>query len=85
LLPEVRAQADSQLRRLNAADAFGRLLAASATVTLEVLNHREQQLALLAQLADTSRAFELVLGQDFLLAPTAAATRLLAELAERDG
>jgi len=77
LLPTIQAQAATTLVPLGAADALGGLLTSSATVALEVLPHREAQLALLTRLANTASAFELRLGRDLLSTPEAGGTRLV--------
>lgn len=81
LAPRVVDQATTSLARLDSAEAFGLLLAASAGVALEVLPHRSQQLELLRQLASGSTAVELRLGRDFLEQPARAGARVLEELA----
>ena len=77
LLPAIHAQSATTLVPLGAADALGGLLTSSATVALEVLPHRQAQLALLTRLANTASAFELRLGQDLLSTPEVGGARLV--------
>jgi hypothetical protein len=83
LCPQFRAELASTLVPLAAADAFGRLLHASAWVASEHLPHRREQLDLLSRLVDHARAYELRMGCRILQAPDAAIAELHALLAAR--
>lgn len=80
LAPRIGTADDTSFTALGRADAFGLLLAASASVALEVLPHRVAQLELLRRLANAARAVELRLGRDFLEEPARAGEQTLARL-----
>jgi hypothetical protein len=80
LLPRIVARPTSRVQRANGAEAFGRLLSSSASVVVEALDYREQQLNALKLLANTTRAFELELGTDLLARPAETARLLLTEI-----
>lgn len=80
LAPLVCSAATTCVSRLPVADALGRLLGASASVALEVLPHRDEQLQLLTRLANSAVAYEVQLGADMLSNPEHAARRLLVML-----
>ena len=80
LLPHIEAQARSRVRRASAAEGFGKLLASSATVVVEAIERRAEQLAALTALANAAQAFNVTLGADLLAHPASTARRLLAEI-----
>jgi len=77
LLPQVEDRAVTSVRRATAAEAFGKLLSSSATVVVEAIDNRPEQLRALKVLADSADAYELRLGADLLTQPGATARRIL--------
>ena len=80
ILPQVADQAESLVRRASAAEAFGKLLASSATVVVDAIGSRHEQLRALKTLADSADAYDLALGADLLSRPAETARRILDEI-----
>jgi lambda repressor-like predicted transcriptional regulator len=80
VLPQIEDCPTSSLRRVSAAEAFGKLLSSSATVVVEAIESRAEQMRALKALADRADAYEVTLGSDLLSQPVETARRLLASL-----
>lgn len=77
LLPHIEDRATTMVRPVNAAEAFGKLLAASAAVAVDGIERREEQLASLSALANSATSFDVALGADLLTESSATAQRIL--------
>jgi hypothetical protein len=80
VLPHIEDRSESVVRRATAAEAFGKLLASSATVVVDAIGSRPEQLLALKALADAADAYEVALGSDLMRNPTDTARRLLREI-----
>ncbi len=78
LFPEITHAPESALQPIPKADAFGRLVGASAGLLIDDAPQRDQNLALLRQILDNARCFALHLGADLLAAPSATLAPLVA-------
>jgi hypothetical protein len=72
LFPVIEDAARTEIRPRPRADAFGDLLASSASLIVEGLPGREENLAILAAILGASRCFDLRLGRDALADPVGA-------------
>lgn len=79
LLPRVAHCPRTEIARAAPADAFGALLESSALALVDGIRHRDQNLALLAALANAAPAFRVHLGRDALDRPAEVARRILDE------
>lgn len=79
LLPRVEPRADSATRLVSAAEAMGALIESSALALVDGIRHRDENLALLAALANGGRAYAVALGRDALDRPIETARRILDE------
>jgi hypothetical protein len=80
ILPRVGADFRTEMEELCQADGLGHLIASSATLIIEGLPGRDDNLALLKTLVQKTRIASLTLGQDMLAAPSATLISLLPEL-----
>jgi hypothetical protein len=83
LLPQVEARARTEVRAVNAAEAFGKLLSSSAEVMVDGIERRQEQLEALHTIANTANAFEVALGEDLLATPREAASGVILATAGR--
>jgi hypothetical protein len=81
--PQIEDTDASVVRALSNAEAFGRLLVASAIVAVDGMPGRDEQLACLRDLVLRTRCYELVGGRDLLRDPAAVARRIQQELRTR--
>jgi hypothetical protein len=77
LLPRVARVARTEVSRVSPADALGALLESSALALVDGVRHRDDNLSLLATLANKSPAFRVELGRDALEHPVDVARRIL--------
>jgi hypothetical protein len=85
LLPRIVDEDASSLHPLPQAEGLGELVASSALVAADHIAGRDEQLALLGEIARRARVFELLCGRDLLAAPRAAALALREQLRARLG
>jgi hypothetical protein len=78
--PQIEDTERSETRALSKAEAFGRLLIASAIVAVDGMPRRDEQLANLRDLVVRTPCYELFGGRDLLREPAAVAQRIHAEL-----
>jgi hypothetical protein len=76
LFPRVVDRALTKVTPLEATDAFVALVASSPLIVAPGSRNRDPNVDLLAQLAETSRAFEVELGRDLICAPLEAVERI---------
>ena len=76
LFPHVVSSAISSVKRMASAEAFGLLIAGSALAVVDGISRRDEQLALLRDIVNAARNFEIQLGRDLLTQPQATAERL---------
>ncbi len=69
LLPTVARADRTQVTRVNAAHALGALIESSALALVDGVRFRNENLAILASLANGASAFSVALGRDALIAP----------------
>lgn len=79
LLPRVERRAETEVRAVNAAEAMGSLIESSALALVDGIRHRDENLSLLASLANGARAYSVALGRDALDRPIETARRILRE------
>lgn len=80
LFPVIAGAARTEIEPRPRADAFGDLLASSASLVIEGLPGREENLAILTAILAASRCFELRLGRDALADPVGALYARVAEI-----
>jgi hypothetical protein len=80
LLPRVGTGGRTEMEGLSQADGLGQLIACSATLIIDGLPGRDDNLALLRTLVHGARIASLTLGPDMLAAPSATLTSLLSDL-----
>jgi hypothetical protein len=85
LFPVIADAARTELAPRPRADAFGDLLASSASLIIDGLPGREENLALLAALLAASRCYELRLGRDALADPVGALYAQVARISREKG
>jgi hypothetical protein len=77
LLPRIVRTARSVIVEATPADALGALFESSALALVDGVRHRDENLALLAAIANGATAFHVELGRDALDDPTSCARRIL--------
>ncbi len=77
VLPHIEQQEHTVVRRVTAAEAFGKLLSSSATVVVDAIARGAEQMAALKLLADTAEAYDVSLGADLLSRPAATTREIL--------
>jgi len=77
ILPQIEDRALTSVERATPAEAFGKLLSSSATVAVEAIDRRAEQMQALKALADSADAYDVRLGRDLLTQPSATARRIL--------
>lgn len=82
VLPSIRGESGTLVRRVSASEGFGHLLGSSALALVDGVRKRSENLAILRDLANESIAFEVELGREWLENPAQSATLLWAQLRE---
>ncbi|MDP3278754.1 MAG: hypothetical protein Q8Q09_26420 [Deltaproteobacteria bacterium] len=82
VLPSIRGESGTLVRRVSASEGFGHLLESSALALVDGVRKRSENLAVLRDLANESSAFEVQLGREWLENPAQSAMLLWAQLRE---
>lgn len=69
-LPSIADRDRTSITPAQGAEAFGHVIASSASLIIDGVAHREENLRALARIFDTRTAFDLALGRDALADPT---------------